>query len=168
MIANEKYRNRFINGSILTILVQPMVEVANVMRQKIVLGSALSNACLAAKDRSLDMRNDECEMRKLIQKIFKDYFSEAFEAAMNVTRIPSSGNTMVFKSNNGNYNTFCITLDIATKVDTSTGNSITEINVKAETPYKYKTKYLQMAADASSLAIYNLKSERMLLLKVTS
>ena len=150
---------------LLSVLVEPLVEMGNVLREKILIGSALSNACRAAKNRSLiyeKMRDLDAEIDK---EVFKDYFSEAFESAMNATRSSTSGDTIVFTSNDGKYNTFKVDLDITTTKDVYTEQSITEVRVKAESFYKFKTKYLKLAEEAGG-AGYEITSERMLLLKV--
>lgn len=149
----------------LSILVEPLVELANVMREKIILGSALSNSCRAAKDRSLEYEKQRDMDAEVDLDFFKDYFSDAFEDAMNVTRTPSAGSTLLFTPNDDKYNTFTVTLDIICTPDTDTGKNITEVHVKAESPYKFKTKYLKLAESASGIG-YNLTSERMLLLMV--
>ena len=149
----------------LSVLVEPLVELANVMREKIILGSVLSNACTAAKDRSLEYKGQRDLDANVDFVLFKDYFSEAFEDALNVTRTSSVGDAMTFTSNDGKYNTFTVTLEITSKIDISTGKTVTEGRVRAESPYKFKTKYLKLAEGVSSVD-YNLASERMFLLMV--
>lgn len=150
---------------LLSVLIEPLVELANVMKEKIILGSALSNACRAAKDRSLNYEKQRDLDAEVDLDDFEDFFADAFEDAMNVTRIPSAGSTLLFTSNDNKYNTFTVTLDIISKPDADNGKNITEVYVKAESPYKFKTKYLKLAESASEVG-YNLSSERMYLLMV--
>ncbi|HEX9058743.1 MAG TPA: hypothetical protein VF941_01035 [Clostridia bacterium] len=150
---------------LLSVLVEPMVEIANVMREKIVLGTALSNACRAAKDRSLIYEKQRDRNAEIDQDMFKDYFAEAFESAMNVTRKPTTGSDLTFTSNDGKYNTFTVTLDIVSSTDPVTEQTVTQVNAKAESKYKFKTKYLKLAEGSESVG-YDLTSERMLLLRV--
>lgn len=151
----------------LSILVEPLVELANVMREKIVLGSALSNSCRVAKDRSLEYEKQRDMDAEVDLDLFKDYFSIAFEDAMNVSSTPSAGNMLLFTPNDDKHNTFAVTLDVICEPNIFTGKNITEVHVRAETPYKFKTKYLKLAESASGIG-YNLTSERMLLLMVSN
>jgi len=150
---------------LLSVLVEPMVEIANVMREKIILGTALSNSCRAAKDRSLNYEKLRDRDAEIDEDLFIEYFIEAFEDAMNATGEAVNGNILTFVSNDGKYNTFTVTLDIVNSTDPSTDQSITTVNVRAESHYKFKTKYLKMA-ESSSGTDYKLTSERMLLMRV--
>ncbi len=150
----------------LSVLVEPMVEMANVLTEKIILGSALSNACRAAKDTSLKYDMHRGLDAELDQDSFRNYFSDAFESSMNVTGTATVGNIMTFTSNDGKYNTFYITLDINERIDDDTEQTVTEVGVKAETIYKFRTKYLKLAEAAGQDVDYRLVSERMLLLSV--
>lgn len=150
---------------LLSILVEPLIETANVMREKIIIGSALTNSCRAAEERCIDFEEQRDMDVEIDSELFKDYFSEAFESAMNVTRTPASGTTMTFTSDDDKYNTFTVTLDILSTVDALSGKSITEIEVKSRTQYKFKTRYLTLAEGASGMS-YDILSERMLLLRV--
>lgn len=150
---------------LLSVLVEPLVEIANVMREKIIFGTALSNACRAAKDRSLNYEKLRDRDAEIDLDSFEDYFTEAFEDAMNTTITSKTDSTMTFASNDGKYNTFTINLDVFTTTDSITGQSYTTVNVKGESHYKFKTKYLKMAENSSG-SDYIMKSERMLLLKI--
>lgn len=148
---------------LLSVLVEPLVEIANVMREKIILGTALTNACRAAKDRSLEYEKWRQLDAEINQDTFKDYFSDAFEDAMNVTRNPTSGSIMTFQSNDGKYNTISVKLDFTIK--TEEGRSISEVNARAESLYKFKTKYLKLA-ESAGVDGYHLTGERMLLISI--
>lgn len=150
---------------LLSVLVEPMVEIANVMREKVLLGTALSNSCRAAKDRSLNYEKLRDRDAEVDEDLFIQYFSEAFEDAMNATRQSVNGNILTFESNDDKYNAFTVTLDFISSTDPVSDQSITTVNVKAESHYKFKTKYLKMA-ESSSGSEYTLTSERMLLMRV--
>jgi len=150
---------------LLSILVEPLIEIANIMREKIIIGSALTNSCRAAEERCIDFGKQRDMDVEIDADLFKDYFSEAFESAMNVIRTPASGTTMTFTSDDGKYNTFTVTLNISNTVDAFNGKRITEVDVKLKTRYKFKTKYLKLAEGASGTS-YDMLSERMLLLRV--
>ncbi len=150
---------------LLSVIIEPLVEIANVMREKIIIGTALTNSCRAAHDRSLAYSKRRDADAETDSENFKYYFSEAFEAAMNVTRVPTIGDTLSFTSNDDKYNKFTVSLNIANITDSYTDRSITKVNVKAESIYRFKTKFLKLATDTSRID-YNLTSERMLLLRV--
>jgi hypothetical protein len=150
----------------LSILIEPLVDTANVYREKIIVGSAITNSCRAAKDRSLiydQMINLDAEVD---EELFVDYFSEAFEKAMNMTLISENGTTVVFRSNNGKYNDFKVTLSFDSDIDYDTEQVIGKVRVYAESDYKFKTKYLKLAEDSGDATTLKITSERMLLLSV--
>lgn len=149
-----------------SILIEPLVEISLVMKDKIALGTSLSNAARSAKDRSLQYE----AMRGLDAKVdperFKDYFSEAFGAAMNASLDSRSGDTLRFRSNNGKWNDIVVTLDIAENEDPSTERTVTKVEVSAESDYRFKTKYLRAASGAGTTSPFRMKMDRELLLSV--
>ncbi|MCJ8011823.1 hypothetical protein MUG84_08715 [Paenibacillus sp. KQZ6P-2] len=151
---------------LLSILVEPMVEIANVTREKIVLGAALSNALRASKDRSLRYDNMRSLDAIIDRERFKDYFAEAWSSAIKATLASRTGDTMVFAPDNGKANEYIVTLDFAERTDAVTGQVVAEVKVKAETVYKFKTKYLKWAERAGNDVDYRLVGERKLLLTI--
>ncbi len=97
---------------------------------------------------------------------FKQYFSDAFESAMDLTLLTSEGDTLNFKSNNSIYNDFQVTLDFSTDTNYETEQLVTEVEIKAEAIYKFKTRYLKLAEAAGEDVDYKLISERTYLLSV--
>lgn len=148
---------------LLSIVVEPLVEIMEIGREKIILGTALTNSCRVT---ALNLEYDK--LRDLDAKVneeqFVEAFSEDFEDAMNVTRQSISGNTIVFSSNDDKFNSFTVTVNMNTNVDWITEQEVTEVKVRAETKYKFKTKYLQQVADVAT--DYILTSERMYVLSV--
>lgn len=150
----------------LSIFIEPLTEVVNVCREKIVLGTAISNASRAAKNRSLvfeDMRNLDAKIDK---DRFVDLFSESFEDALQVTRTRREGNTLKFTSDNGKYNEFTVTLDFEETTDYYSERTITKVTVNAQSAYKFKTKFLKIANDEGEDVGFMLTEERKLLLSV--
>lgn len=150
----------------LSVLLEPMAELVNVMREKIVLGTAITNACRAAKDRSLQYERLRGLDAEVNPALFKDYFAEAFEDVMNLRLVSSSGQTMIFTSEDGKYHDFSVELEFIESMDPYTEQTITEVSVKAEAAYKFKTKYLKLAEAASQDVGFLLRVERKLLLSV--
>lgn len=151
---------------LLSIMIEPIVEVLNVCREKVILGSALTNSSRAAKDRSIIYESHRDLDAQIDEDQFVDYFSTAFENAMHVTRTTRNDNTLKFTSDDGKYNSFTVTLEFIERTNGYTEQVVTEVVVKAESEYKFKTKYLRIAEDMGSDVDYKLSGERNLVLSV--
>lgn len=151
---------------LVSIVVEPLVEMGIVFREKVVLSTAISNACRAAKDRSLEYELLRGLDAKINEERFKEYFSDAFESALNVSEQTDDGNTLTFTSNDGRYNDFTVSLDFSNMENTQTSQRISEVNVKAQATYKFKTRYLKLAEEADKDVDYQLISERKYILSV--
>lgn len=144
-------------------LIVPMVELAIVYREKIVLDSAVRNASRVAKDRALEyehMRNLDAVMD---EERFKDYFAETFEDAMNMSRSSSAGNTLRFTSDDGKFLPFTITLDFFEEDD---GRQVSKVTIRAEADYKFKTALMRTAERLNPNVNYELSTERTYILSV--
>jgi hypothetical protein len=151
---------------LVSIVVEPLVEMGLVFREKVVLSTAISNACRAAKDRSLEYELLRGLDAKINEERFKEYFSDAFESALNVSEQTEDGNTLIFTSNDGRYNDFTVSLDFSNMENTQTSQWISEVKVKAQATYKFKTRYLKLAEEADKDVDYQLISERKYFLSV--
>ncbi|MGZ9584922.1 hypothetical protein [Paenibacillus marinisediminis] len=151
---------------LLSIFIEPLVEFLNVYRERIVLGSALSNAARAAKNRSLVYESQRQLDAKVDEDRFVDLFSESFEDAMQLTRKKRDGHILSFTSIDGKYNDFTVTLDFEETTDYSSERTISKVTIRAESEYKFKTKYLKIADAAGKDVGYKLIEERKLLLSV--
>lgn len=151
---------------LVSIVVEPLVEMGLVFREKVVLSTAISNACRAAKDRSLEYELLRGLDAKINEERFKEYFSDAFESALNVSEQTDDGNTLTFTSNDGRYNDFTVSLDFSNMENIQTSQWISEVNVKAQATYKFKTRYLKLAEEADKDVDYQLISERKYILSV--
>ncbi len=150
---------------LLSIFIEPLVEFLNVYRERIVLGSALTNAARAAKNRSLVYESQRQLDAKVDQDRFVDLFSESFEDAMQLRLEKRDGHTLSFSSMDGKYNDFTVTLEFEETTDYSK-RTISKVTVRAESDYKFKTKYLKLTDDAGKDVAYKLIEERKLLLSV--
>lgn len=151
---------------LVSIVVEPLVEMGLVFREKVVLSTAISNACRAAKDRSLEYELLRGLDAKINEERFKEYFSDAFESALNVSEQTDDGNTLTFTSNDGRYNDFTVSLDFSNMENIQTSQWVSEVNVKAQATYKFKTRYLKLAEEADKDVDYQLISERKYILSV--
>lgn len=159
---------------LMSIIIEPMVETANILREKILLGSALSTSFRAAKDRSFivsdgsgeALYDSRRELDAIVDKnLFIQHFSEAFEDAMDLELSSAYGNELVFVCKKGKYNDFTVTIEITEDMDITTGQIVSEVIVTAESKYSFKTKYLKIA-ESSLTSDYMLKGERKFLLFV--
>ncbi|WMT42040.1 hypothetical protein RE628_06280 [Paenibacillus sp. D2_2] len=153
---------------LLSIILEPMREMLNLTVEKIKLGTAITNAARSAKDRSLEYDSQKNLDAQVDQEKFAGYFADAFEDALNLTctNKKESYGYLKFKSNDGKYNDFIVTLEYKEKEDLYTEQVVTKVEMKAESEYKFKTKYLKMAEDASEDVATQLISERTLILSI--
>lgn len=152
----------------LSILLEPMREIMNLTVEKIKLGTAITNAARSAKDRSLEYDLQKNLDAQVNRKKFTEYFGETFAEALNLTwtNEKESDYYLKFKSKDGKYNDFIVSLEYEVEDDLGTEQRITTVKLKAESEYKFKTKYLKMAEDASKDVATKLISERELVLSI--
>ncbi|GAA0136998.1 hypothetical protein YSY43_38390 [Paenibacillus sp. YSY-4.3] len=153
---------------LLSVLLEPMAELLYLGKEKIALGSALSNAARSAKDRSLVYEFHRDLDARVDEDKFVKYFAEAFENALKLTWTNEGLSTreLTFASTNGKYNDFTVTVEFKEEMNELTEQLVTEVELKAQSEYKFQTKYLQLAEDAGQDVAYQLESERMLILSV--
>lgn len=153
---------------LMSIIIEPMVETANVLREKILLGSALSTSFRVAKDRSFTVSDESGqaqydsrrELDAIVDKnLFIKHFSEAFEDAMNLELFSAYGDELVFVCKNDKYNDFIVTIEITENTDVMSGQIVSEVMVTAESEYNFKTRYLKLAESTLS-SNYMLTGER--------
>jgi hypothetical protein len=149
----------------MSIIVEPLVEIANVCREKIVMGTALANACRAAKNRSLNYYYIRDLDAQIDEGRFITYFIDAFGSAMDAS-CSDTGKVLAFVPNNDKINTIIVTLDFRDSIDPETKQQISFVTVKAEEKYKFKTKYLKMASNANTTSDFMIIGERQLALSV--
>ncbi|TCK90647.1 hypothetical protein EDC19_2416 [Natranaerovirga hydrolytica] len=147
------------------IIIEPLVEVANVMREKITISSAISNALKAANNRSLEITSLRDRDVTLDESLYVEYFAEAFEDALNLSHLETKDNHLLFRSNDGQYNDFAVTINIQTQSELETDQLITKINIRAVSEYNFKTKRLKMLGGSIHNS-YELVTERISLLKL--
>ena len=148
------------------ILIMPIVEMANVMREKILIGAALTNACRAARDLSLQYEDHRNIDAVLDVDEFVQHFARSFEDALGLTAIDVSGTTLEFSSVSGAFNN--ITVNLSFNAGTgSDQRAFTVVRMTAQTPYKFKTKLMQLTESATGIE-YEMRSERLLLVQIVN
>ncbi|WP_055109388.1 hypothetical protein [Paenibacillus ihumii] len=153
---------------LLSVFLEPMVELLNLGKEKIVLGTALGNAARSAKDRSLIYESHRDLDAKVNEEKFVSYFAVAFSDALKLTwtNQGTSSRELTFTSTDGKYNDFTVTVDFVEKIHEETGQIYTKAQLKAQSEYKFQTKYLRLAENARQDVAYQLESERELTLSV--
>lgn len=150
---------------IASVVIQPLVELANLFREKVTVGSAVSNALRAARDRSLEYELLRGLDARVDEERFKDYFADAFEDTLNVSESMNSGDTVTFTSKDGKFNDFTVVFDFVERTDLN-GRVVTHVDIEARADYRFKTKALQLVEDAGSSGKVELISERTYVLSV--
>ncbi|MBH5320057.1 hypothetical protein I6N90_19835 [Paenibacillus sp. GSMTC-2017] len=147
-----------------SIILVPLIELAVVYREKIVLDSAIRNASRVAKDRALQTEGIRDLNADIDEEKFKTYFSEAFRDVMNLTASSSAGNTLTYKSTDGRYETLTVNLqfDELSKPE----GLVTEVKVRAEASYIFKTKLMRTVEEVNPAVNYQLVTEREYVLTV--
>jgi hypothetical protein len=145
---------------ILSIVLTPLVETFLLGREKLTLSATIYNSFRAARQASysyIDMRRIDAIVD---EEIFKRTFAETFAKTYDMDCVDENANPLRFKSYDDVYNDFEITLDFNEKSMPGDGDStFTEVNIRVETEYNFKTKYLQ-EIDILSADPYLLADER--------
>ncbi len=142
------------------IIIQPLMEVAEVCREQIMISSATSNAFRAARDRSL-MYENQRELDAIASlNDFSDYFAEAFADTLDLSIGTISYGSIEFNSYNDLYDDFIVEIDLYEETDFG-GETITTAEINVSTNYKFKNKLLKVITDK-----YELKQNRSYLLAV--
>ncbi|MCR2803403.1 hypothetical protein [Paenibacillus soyae] len=147
-----------------SLILTPLVEMAIVYREKIVMDSSIRNASRVAKDRALEFEGIRDLNADIDEERFKDYFADALEDVMNLSRGSSAGNTVSFTSNDGIYNT--VRVEFAFYEEDRPEGRVTEVEVRAEADYKFKTKLMRTAESLNPALDYELVTERAYVLTV--
>ena len=161
---------------LLSAAIQPVGEFVNILREKVVLNSALMNACRAARDNSLNiwyMMNLDAHVN---EDEFVSEFSRAFAKSLNLAAINRVGNELEFISNDGRFNVISITFDMEYTTyeeldDDSLGvtdnhdRPVTLVTARMETPYKFRTYWMKQANGVSNDR-YRLTATRKVLMQI--
>jgi len=156
---------------------QPMLETANVYKEKIALGAAILNSCRAASNRALideDMRNMDAVIDRLS---FAEYFAEAFGDTFDIVlESPPiiTGDTVSMSFNTSErWARIGILLkfqDMA-YIDSSgsgydLGYNEAVLDISLTTPYIFRTKLLRQAMNAIAATDYTITENRRFIVRV--
>ena len=146
---------------LLSAAIQPIGEFSNVLKEKIVLSSAMMNSCRAARDNTLNIWH----MRNLDTVINEDEFirefSRAFAKSLNLSAVSKGDNVLEFTSNDGRFNKITVAFNMDRMTyeelsDDSLGDMdyydrpMTLVTARLETPYLFRTFWLRQANGISN------------------
>ena len=161
-------------------LLQPLIEASNLMKDKVVLGSAILNSCRAARNNALSTVDyyvydgEELIIGNLSafleEKEFCAFFAEAFCETLGVDLIGPSENPMIFDGN-GLWNK--ITVDIELEFDKGAypdteqfeNRGVGKVIVNVETPYLFRTSLLKTFVEITG-GEYTIKETRVFLVQI--
>ncbi len=150
-------------------LIQPMTEMAETCRQKIVISAALNNSFRAARDRSLTEESLQDLAAEVDVDLFYQYFAEAFCDSLDLQVINKGigeSGYIEFESGDDSYNTIRVEIDIEDGSYEYEDRDTTRVNLHLETDYKFKIGALQLLNDANKYNSYTLEFDRTYLLLV--
>ena len=159
------------------VFLQPMLETANVLKDKVALGAAILNSCRAASSRALT-DEDRRDLDAVTDKAkFAEYFAEAFSDTFNTALegMPSvSGDTVSMRfSACERWDRIDILLEFQDKasIDSSgmgydLGYNEAILDISLTTPYVFRTHLLQQVMNALPANIFIITENRRFVVRV--
>ena len=153
---------------LLTAAIQPLGELANILKEKVVLNAALMNSGRAAHNNALNIWHMMNLEARVNENDFIELFSEAFSRSLNLShnfiRSANVNNTVVFTSNDEDERFNPITVEFSFEHnirysdidDIDFGDTVyhdrpvTVVTVRMETPYLFRTFLLRQANGVSN------------------
>lgn len=149
-------------------LIQPLTEMVESCRQKILISSALHNSFRAARDRSLEEESmAEMDAAVDIDK-FYEYFSDALCDSLDLYETESSVEAygyITFQSYNESFNPIKVEVSIDDWGSSYDKDTVT-VELHVETDYKFKVGYMKMLEDHTKYDPYTLEFDRSYVLLV--
>ncbi|MDR1687855.1 MAG: hypothetical protein LBS21_04500 [Clostridiales bacterium] len=158
--------------------IQPLAELGNVLKERLILNSAISNSSRAAYNNAVNIWHMGDLDAQINPEEFMECFSEAFCESLNLSQksMDISGTSAVFSSNNGRFNDISVSFDLLHTTydalnDDDLGETIyhdryvTLITAQMETTYLFRTYWLKMANGASNDG-YKLTANRKFIMQI--
>lgn len=132
------------------IIIQPLVEVVELCRENLIIGSAITNSFRVARDRSLkyDMQKDLDAVVELDE--FSGYFAETFSDILDLASGSISYGRIEFNSYNEIFNDFVVDIYLDEYEEVG-GDLVTTAEISVSTDYKFKNKFLKLITDTYEL-----------------
>ena len=140
--------------------IQPLIEIANVLKEKVTLGAAILNSCRAARNSALasgDYYSGGENMGDLNAFLdedrFRSFFAEAFSETLGVDIVGMSANTIHFAAN-ARWDSIDVRIDLEYDDASNfglafSGRGVSRATIQANSPYVFRTGILRSMADAS-------------------
>ena len=148
--------------------IQPLTEMAEACRKKIIISSALNNAFRVARDRSLSEQGIQILEAEVDVDLFYEYFADAFcdSLDLSVTRSSEGESGYIeFESIDDTFNIIRVDIDINKSYDYE-DRETTRVDLELETAYKFNIGALKWLNEASNDNEYVLEFDRSYLLLI--
>ena len=135
------------------VFTQPLIETANILKEKIILDSAILNSCRSARNNSLIYGRLSDLDGAIDEDYFKEQFSVAFSDTLALTPLDLTGSVLRFTSPSLRWNRIDVTIDIKPYAEEDLdfeGRGMSIATVRVETPYIFRTSLLKSAVGLSN------------------
>ena len=150
------------------VIIQPLIETANVLKESLTLDAAIENSCRAAQNNSLVYEELGNQNASIDKDAFREGFSEAFEDTLGLTRLDSRDNLFSFTSSSRRWHQIDVTIDMAPVInDGLVDLRVNMVTVNIDTPYVFRTALLK-AAVGEKTENFRIRLERRFVVQVTS
>ncbi|MCL2146651.1 MAG: hypothetical protein FWH52_02475 [Synergistaceae bacterium] len=134
---------------LLGVVIQPLIETSNVLKEKVTLGAAILSSCRAARGNALMDERMRDLNANIDEDIFKHYFAEAFSETLGVYLSSPSGlhGRMEFTSPSGRWDQITVDLTLQSPHEIYfSGHEVIQAEIYLSTPYVFRTPLLRDAA----------------------
>lgn len=137
------------------VLLQPWIEMYNLVKDKIILDAAILSACRVATRHALEENYYGVEENfgdlsaSVDEDDFKGHFARAFEKTLNITENTSTSGKMTFTPNEGHWHTITVIMDFDDYDEGDFQNRmVTNAYIYLETRYAFRTPMMRGMATA--------------------
>jgi hypothetical protein len=148
------------------VFLHPLIETSNLLKEKIILDSAILNSCRSARNNSLVYDSLSNLQGFIDADVFKEQFSIAFAESLELTPLDLTGSRLSFTSPSARWDRIDVRIDVELIPDDlfeGRGKSIASVSV--ETPYVFRTSLLKAAVGEIGQD-FKIKQERRFVVQV--
>jgi type IV secretory pathway VirB6-like protein len=149
----------------LTVFAQPLIETANVFKDKITLSAAISNSSRVARINALkyeELRDLEADIDE--EGAFRRHFAEAFGNTLGLICADPLASRMRFSAPGRQWND--IFIDIVFEYrdsDSGFDRQMAEVRIALETDYAFATRFVEEVSRGGS---YRISEERVFMMQI--
>lgn len=138
---------------------EPLLEVVEAGREKILINSAIHTAYRVARDDSIKDASIADLEAEIDEGIFVENYVNALEVALNARKKSIVGDKITLEPyDKQRFNDFVVELNIITGSEDD--KAVTEVEVEVAMQYKFKTKHLKRMASSDGSISFDIKSEQ--------